>query len=101
MAFKGGISRNEKVSIWSTPRHFKSKTTELKFVLIISGVGFSLSSLSNAHLVYKRKHFPGLVRPALPARWFAAALLTGTISRLLIPDLGWKDISLCNPQSIT
>jgi len=51
--------------------------------------------------VYKRKHFPARVRPALPARYLADALEIGETKRLSTLILGLKTFYLAKPGSIT
>ena len=57
----------------SIPSFFKLSTTEPKFDRKISGYVLSCISDEYAFSVYKRKHFPGRVRPARPARCWAEA----------------------------
>eukprot|EP00403_Amphidinium_massartii_P011992 CAMPEP_0178424838 /NCGR_PEP_ID=MMETSP0689_2-20121128/28417_1 /TAXON_ID=160604 /ORGANISM="Amphidinium massartii, Strain CS-259" /LENGTH=75 /DNA_ID=CAMNT_0020046489 /DNA_START=737 /DNA_END=964 /DNA_ORIENTATION=+ len=58
----------------SMPSFFNVSTTEQRLLRIISGTLDSAKSVSKDSLVYRRKHFPGRVRPARPARCIALAL---------------------------
>lgn len=51
--------------------------------------------------VYNLKHFPGLVRPALPALCLALALEIGETNRLYTLIRGLNTFCLENPGSIT
>lgn len=51
--------------------------------------------------MYRRKHFPGEVRPARPARCCADALLTGVTTSDSMPVLGLYAFCLQKPGSIT
>lgn len=83
------------------PIVFNNNTTLPRLVLWISGIGESSNSLLYDHAVYNLKHFPGAIRPALPALWLALAFEQGTTYNDSIPVEGLKDVYLTNPQSTT
>jgi hypothetical protein len=61
----------------------------------------SLTSLTKSDSVYNRKHFPGLVRPARPARCAADALEMGVTSRDSTRIRGLYTFCFENPGSTT
>ena len=69
---KGGGGRAEGRTSSSFCRYSPAVPSP-RLVLWISGTVLSSSSFSNDHAVYSRKHLPGEVRPARPARWLADA----------------------------
>ena len=60
-----------------------------------------MSSLLNAFSVYRRKHLPGRVRPARPARWWAEALEMGETSSDSTRMRGLYTFCLEKPGSMT
>ncbi len=66
----------------------------------ISGVSCSGRDSKSAR-VYKRKHRPGRVLPARPARWIAEARLTFSTRRRGRPDHGACDATRARPESTT
>ena len=62
------------------PSFLSCSTTEPRLERRISGYVCSISSFLYAFSVYSRKHLPGRVRPARPARWWALALEMGDTS---------------------
>eukprot|EP00479_Gromia_sphaerica_P000962 TRINITY_DN1111_c0_g1_i2.p2 TRINITY_DN1111_c0_g1~~TRINITY_DN1111_c0_g1_i2.p2 ORF type:complete len:73 (-),score=7.47 TRINITY_DN1111_c0_g1_i2:47-265(-) len=63
------------------PSFLRVRTTEDRLDLRISGNVCSCNSFENAFSVYKRKDFPGFVRPARPARCLADAFEIGVTSK--------------------
>lgn len=72
-----------------------------KLVLYISGMLMLIISFLNASSVYSLKHFPGPVRPALPALYLADAYEIGVTTRVSIPSLGLYTLSFEKPGSTT
>ena len=70
------------------PSDLSIRTTFPRFVRWISGTVFASSSFWKLHAVYRRKHLPGAVRPARPARCNADAWLVGVTIRDSIPVRG-------------
>ena len=69
-----GGSMKSKCTKSSMPSFFSCSTTEPRLERRISGYVFSCISVVYAFSVYRRKHLPGRVRPARPARCWALAL---------------------------
>ena len=90
-----------KCTMSSIPSFFKYNTTELKLLLQISGQVFSYKSFLNDLSVNSRKHLPGLVLPALPARCLALALLIGLTRRLSMRRRGLYTFCFESPGSTT
>ena len=63
-----GGSMKSKWTKSSIPSFFSCSTTEDRLERRISGYVCSISSFLKAFSVYSRKHLPGRVRPARPAR---------------------------------
>ena len=82
MAYKylPGGSMKSKWTKSSIPSFFSCKTTDPRFDRKISGYVLSCISCLYAFSVYRRKHLPGFVRPALPALCWALALLIAVTS---------------------
>mmetsp|Transcript_10773 Transcript_10773/g.44578 ORF Transcript_10773/g.44578 Transcript_10773/m.44578 type:complete len:205 (-) Transcript_10773:1826-2440(-) len=97
----GGGSMKSKPIRSLMPSDLSMSTTLPRLVRWISGTGLLSSSCWYDHAVYRRKAFPGAVRPARPARCIAAALDTGVTTRLAMPLRGLKAFCLTNPGSMT
>jgi hypothetical protein len=65
------------------PIHSAHIETQVGTDRSISGYVCSCSSLVKAFCVYSRKHLPGRVRPARPARWLALACRRPAVGRPL------------------
>ena len=76
-----GGSMKSKCTRSSIPSFFSCSTTEPRLERRISGYVLSCISCLYAFSVYRRKHFPGFVRPARPALCWALALLMAVTSR--------------------
>ena len=61
----------------SMPSFLSCSTTLPRFERRISGKVCSCRSFLKDDSVYRRKHLPGWVRPARPARWWAEACRQG------------------------
>ena len=85
----------------SMPSFFSWSTTDPKFERRISGYVCSCRSFLNDASVYRRKHFPGRVRPARPALWCAEAREMGDTSSDSTRMRGLYTFCLENPGSIT
>mmetsp|Transcript_14713 Transcript_14713/g.42889 ORF Transcript_14713/g.42889 Transcript_14713/m.42889 type:complete len:258 (+) Transcript_14713:344-1117(+) len=81
MASGDGGSMKSKWTMSSMPSFLRVMTTELRSLRMISGYVLSGSSFSKESVVYSRKHFPGCVRPARPARCIALAFEIGDTKR--------------------
>mmetsp|Transcript_13649 Transcript_13649/g.58300 ORF Transcript_13649/g.58300 Transcript_13649/m.58300 type:complete len:267 (+) Transcript_13649:1323-2123(+) len=88
MFSRGGGSMKSKSSKFSTLSDLRRSTTLPKFVRWISGTVFASSSFWKLHAVYRRKHFPGAVRPARPARCSADACEVGVTMSDSMPVRG-------------
>ena len=100
-ASAGGRSMKSKWRRSFIPKLFNISTTFPILVRRISGMVFGSSSCWNDQAVKRRKHFPGCVRPARPALWFAAACDIGVTTKLSIPERALYVFCLLNPQSTT
>ena len=70
------------------PIALSCSTTLSRLARWISGIEFGSISFWYALSVYRRKHTPGPVRPARPARWLAESWEIGVTTRESICDLG-------------
>ena len=84
-----------------TPAFTSSRTVLPKLHLKISGWVCSSSSLMKSFSVNSRKHFPGRVRPARPARCCADAFEIGVTSRDSTRIRGLYNFCLEKPGSTT
>eukprot|EP00438_Fugacium_kawagutii_P026864 Skav221160 [mRNA] locus=scaffold85:148155:154619:+ [translate_table: standard] len=101
MVSGAGGSKKSKWTKSSMPSFFRVSTTTPRLDLRISGYVCSVSSVVNAFSVYKRKHFPGRVRPARPARCAAEALDTGETSKDSTRIRGLYTFCFAKPGSTT
>mmetsp|Transcript_59602 Transcript_59602/g.124513 ORF Transcript_59602/g.124513 Transcript_59602/m.124513 type:complete len:208 (-) Transcript_59602:1012-1635(-) len=96
-----GGSMKSKCTRSSMPSFLRVSTTDPRFDLSISGYVCSCSSLVKAFCVYSRKHLPGRVRPARPARWFALAWEMAVTRRDSTRMRGLYTFCLLKPGSTT
>ena len=85
----------------SIPSFLSWSTTIPRLERRISGYVCSISSFLNAFSVYSRKHLPGFVRPARPARWCADALEIGETSSDSTRMRGLYTFCFAKPGSTT
>ena len=82
------------------PAAFKSKISGVIVAVSMPGELLRGKILLNVSSEYRRKHMPGWVRPARPARCWAEAWEMGAVARVFKPARGLNPDSLHNPMSV-
>eukprot|EP00982_Pelagococcus_subviridis_P004021 29026-Pelagococcus_subviridis.AAC.7 len=97
----GGGSMKSKFRRSLIPIAFIVSVVVPRFERWISGTDVPSISFLYADSVYSRKHFPGPVLPARPARCLALACEMGATTRESMPILGLNTFCFANPGSTT